>query len=383
MKNKAIKVLSIVPDNKINSQMIVAETTIGDYLEHAKEMTKNNTYQRKRVKDSHSVYALLNGDLKVGCTFPPLVLACVEDNMPKDINIIINDAFEKNELIILDGLQRTYTMLDVEEELEKKTELRQTFLSGKLILEIYVGINRLGILYRMLTLNTGQTKMSLRHQIEILYESLEGENVEGLEFFRQKDNKRVSTFKQFQYKDAVDCFYAYINRDPTGMDRDDVLEVVSNLEKLSTEKKDHDLFIGLISSFSMFMGKMDNLTNHWTLDQDKESIFGRNILSYFNKSIVMSGYGAALGELKDVGIIKSYEDIIPMIDKISLGCTGNELMDLLSKDISEIKADAKKIGLEQREFFNTLFKYLFVDISDDQSNMKNSLDKAYRRYKIL
>ena len=80
--------------------------------------------------------------------------------------------FKPENLIILDGLQRTYTILELIEELKSEEDNQEELskvLSNSIRIEVFLGINKIGILYRMLTLNTGQTPMSIRHQIEILY----------------------------------------------------------------------------------------------------------------------------------------------------------------------------------------------------------------------
>lgn len=58
-------------------------------------------------------------------------------------------------------------------KLREKEPHKETQFNENKLVEIYFKINRFGNLYRMLTLNTGQTPMSLRHQIEILYGNLD------------------------------------------------------------------------------------------------------------------------------------------------------------------------------------------------------------------
>ncbi|MFG6347328.1 MAG: hypothetical protein K1W15_01250, partial [Lachnospiraceae bacterium] len=138
-------------------------------------MVKNNDLQRKRVKTSKTVYSLLKPDLLNGCVIPPLVLAIVgyDDNIKNISNDGLQDYIKKNRsnVLILDGLQRTHTLIDAENEAirQKNTD---KFYNYKLRLEVYVNINKFGVLYRMLTLNTGQTPMSARHQMEMLYSDM-------------------------------------------------------------------------------------------------------------------------------------------------------------------------------------------------------------------
>ena len=105
----------------------------------------------------------------------------------------------KNELVILDGLQRTYTLVDLEQELiasGDETSLK-SFYGHKIRIEVYVGINRLGILYRMLTLNTGQTPMSLRHQIEMLYLDYSKTPPPGITLIREADNRPTTEISDY------------------------------------------------------------------------------------------------------------------------------------------------------------------------------------------
>ena len=70
-----MKSLSTIEDNRISSKNIIAECTFGEYLSFAADILKNNEFQRKRVKTSKTVYALLKDDLERGCVIPPIVLA--------------------------------------------------------------------------------------------------------------------------------------------------------------------------------------------------------------------------------------------------------------------------------------------------------------------
>ena len=168
-----MKIISRIDDKKISSTNIFIEIEYKEYLSFSKKIIHNNDLQRKRVKSSKTVYSLLKDDLKDGCIIPPIVLAISDAGYSKewsneDVEKFINRNIEK--LLILDGLQRTYTLIDAEKELKQEKDIEKIvdFEKRILRLELYVGINKFGILYRMLTLNTGQTPMSLRHQIEIL-----------------------------------------------------------------------------------------------------------------------------------------------------------------------------------------------------------------------
>lgn len=159
--------MSKIFDQRINSWNLYVESTFGEYLKFAKNIINNNELQRKRVKTSKTIYSLLKNDLQKGCIMPPLVLALVKTDIidvenPNQEKLLQYINENSKNVLLLDGLQRTYTLIDADTEMEKKSEEEyQKFLENKLRLEIYVEINKFGILYRMLTLNTGQTPMSL------------------------------------------------------------------------------------------------------------------------------------------------------------------------------------------------------------------------------
>lgn len=136
-----MNILSKSFDNRINSTNLYIEMPFEEYLNFAKDIIKNNELQRKRVKKSRTVYSLLKDDLKQGCVMPPLVLAITQDKTIDIKNIsnieLLNYIVEnKNKLVILDGLQRTYTLIDADSEMkDQDPESYSAFLKHTLRLE--------------------------------------------------------------------------------------------------------------------------------------------------------------------------------------------------------------------------------------------------------
>lgn len=158
-----MKIMSKIYDQRINSWNLYVESSFGEYLKFAQKIINNNDLQRKRVKTSKTIYSLLKADLQKGCIMPPLVLALIKKKVidaekPDEEKLLEYITENSDDVLILDGLQRTYTLIDADAEMQKcGKEEYERFLNNKLRLEIYVEINKFGILYRMLTLNTGQT----------------------------------------------------------------------------------------------------------------------------------------------------------------------------------------------------------------------------------
>jgi hypothetical protein len=377
-------------DNRIDSLNLLIETTIEEYYNLSKNILDNNEFQRRRVKSSSSVYSLLKTDLRQGCVIPPIVLALAIEAKPKkdETDEVLVDTINKNneKLIILDGLQRTYTIRDLVNELvEKDDPEKEKILKGKLRIEIYIGINKLGILYRMLTLNTGQTPMSSRHQIEIIYSDYIQSGVEGITLIKEVDGDTPNAEGEYKFRDIIEGFTSYLDRDYLTIDRTDILDNIKSLEKLAVENKGSDLFLEFLKTYDTFVKKMNSIGQAWTFDETglEQKLtgqpFARTALKIFNKSQVMTGFGSALGKLMDFGAIKNTSEVTEMIGKLPSENIGDILNTLIIR-LDSIRVVAKKIGNDQRMFFHFFFRELFDSKSDGYLNIENSINEAFKQY---
>ena len=380
--------MSKIFDNRINSCNLYVETTFGEYLSFAKDIIKNNELQRKRVRASKSVYSLLKNDLKRGCVIPPLVLAIAGN---KDINlnvenaIIAQDIVDKikndcKDILILDGLQRTYTLIDADTEMaQEEPKNYQKFLNYKLRLEIYVDINKFGVLYRMLTLNTGQTPMAARHQLEMLYRDKLNTSIEGVKLITDMQGKVNPDNNEFVFKNVIDGFNSYMNRNELPIDRQELLE------NMSSEDVSNDIFEEFLGIYVKVFNRLCEISNNYCLtDEDRDmyeisdSPFGKSVRKVFSTSQAMTGFGAAIGRMKDNGLIKDIEEINSMLDKIC--CKNNEwFLEMLVK-FDKIKQSSKKIGNAQRMFIQYFFRELFNKDSDSYLNLYAAVNNGYQKY---
>lgn len=385
-------VMSKIFDNRINSCNLYVETTFGEYLSFAKDIIKNNELQRKRVRASKSVYSLLKNDLKRGCVMPPLVLAIAGDkdiNLEAENSIIAQDIVDKiktdcKDILILDGLQRTYTLIDAEIK-QEEPESYQKFLNYKLRLEIYVDINKFGVLYRMLTLNTGQTPMAARHQLEMLYRDKLNTSIEGVKLITDVQGKADPEDNEFVFKNVIDGFNSYMNRNELPIDRQELLENIQMLENMSNEDVTNDIFEEFLGIYVKVFNKLCNVSNNYYLtDEDRDmyeisdSPFGKSVRKVFSTSQAMTGFGAAIGRMKDNRLIKDIDEIDTMLENIS--CVNNEwFLEMLVK-FDKIKQSSKKIGNGQRMFIQYFFRELFNKDSDSYLNLYAAVNNGYQKY---
>ncbi len=388
-----MKIMSKIYDQRINSRNVYVESSFGEYLKFAKKIIHNNELQRKRVKTSKTIYSLLKSDLQQGCIMPPLVLALTEIGVmnfenPDEEKLLAYIIENSENVLILDGLQRTYTLIDADEEMKLKGENKyEQFLNNKLRLEIYVEINKFGILYRMLTLNTGQTPMSARHQLEMLYSNMLGTEIDGVKLITDKEGKADPDENEFIFKNAIEGFNSYMNRNELPLDRQDILDNVKVLEHMAGENISEDLFKEFLETYIKIFTTLRKITeNHVITEEDLqeyqigESPFGKKASKIFSSSQALTGFGAAVGKMKDLKLIKSLTDIVGMLEKLEENNEGYTwMMEMLVK-LDTIKSSSKKIGNAQRMFFQYFFRELFNTESDSYLSLEDAVQNGYKKY---
>lgn len=384
-----MKPISALKDSRIDAINILVEMPIGEYAELASAITRKNPFQRKRVGSSKTVYSLLKQDLVRECVIPPVVLALTSASSDFDDADLetFGEHVENNKenLVILDGLQRTFTILDLLSELERSGDgdTLNRVKANKIRVEIYAGLNRIGILYRMLTLNTGQTPMSLRQQIEILYLDYLDAEIEGIELIRESDDISATKINQYSFKDAVEGFNSYLDRDELPIEKSDILENIASLEKLAKENQSKDLFKSYLNSWHRFIERLHHICGNTRLSDEylaeNGTPFGKNAQQIFKKPQAMSGFGAAVGKMIDFKMIEGFEDLDRVIELISIESCEDFLVEI-NNALNWIKLNTKKIGNAQRSYFQFFFRDLINKDSDSFSSPLKSAGSALRKY---
>ena len=387
-----MKVISRFYDSRIDSWNLYIESTFGEYLSFADYIIDNNDLQRKRVRTSKTVYSLLKNDLQKGCLMPSLVLA-VGSELEYEPEMITGDELlnyiktNPSNILILDGLQRTYTLIDAAKEIETYSEVYYKFCDFPLRMEMYLKINKFGVLYRMLTLNTGQTPMSTRHQLEMLYGDLLATKIDGMELISDTDGKADPDDNQFVFQYAIEGFNAYMNRSSLPINRQDLLENIKMLEKMAEEDTQSDLFRVFLECYIKVFKSLRVITNDYQITDDdineyeiSGSPFGRKTSKIFSTSQALTGFGAAAGKLKDFKLINSFDDISDMLDELRTKNCGTDWELELLKMMDNIRNTSKKIGNAQREFFQFFFRELFNREGDSYLDLASAVENGYHKY---
>lgn len=388
-----MKVLSKIQDKKIKTQNVLVEFSYEEYLGFAKDILESNPYQRKRVSSSKTIYSQLKNDMIAGCVIPPIVLASTET--------VETDSLSVSDLkssFILDGLQRTFTLIDAHEEIlrsEDREKIDQ-FLNQQIRVEIYTGINQFGILYRMLTLNTGQTPMSLRHQVEILYHHFDLDT-EEFKLYKEIDKGRATKLGEYKFDTMIDGFMSYLQASYLPINKSTLLETIKTLDTITNENLHQDLFKSFITLYNDFGKKLDE-TSSEQIDEYIETIaddslyeasgaeidkylFANNIFSFVSKSQLVTAFGAALAELKEHSVIDSMKDLRVSIGNIS--AQDVEWFSELNAKLYEIKQRSSKIGNAQRMYLNAFVTFLFTPSVNPAFDLLTAVKLANERYDVV
>jgi len=377
------KITYTLLDKKVNSQNIQFVMDIASYAELAGNIIENNPYQRNRVSKSGSIYSLLKEDILKGCIVPPIVLAStsqLKEGSSSD-DLLEEVLADFRNLKILDGLQRTLSIIDVyNNNREHFDSLAEQYL---IRIEAYLSISDSGILYRMLTLNTGQTPMTLRHQLEILFSKYADGELNGVSILRQVDEGSVKSINDYRFSDLIEGYTSFLEKNELPIDRVDILQTVRTIKFISDESSAKIEFSDFVDSYQALSHAFDVQFPGWIypddVDEDMRTAanpFGREVYKIFNKSQPLTGFGAAVGELIASGTIAGLDDINTLAPKLEF-----EESDLLriNKFLDDIRGESKKIGNGQRIFFKLFFKYLLDRDGSSFLRVSDSLERAKNR----
>ena len=235
-------------------------------------------------------------------------------------------------------------------------------LKNLIRVEIYLGLNKEGVLYRMLTLNTGQTPMSLRHQIEIIYSDLINKSNSSIfKLIKDTENENTKKIGYYKFSDAIDSFISYLENDYLQITREKLLSTVKSFDNLSKLKSQSNLFGDLITSYTLFTKKVDKSLSYRDIKSDldiSDNPFGIDTYTIFNKSQPLTGFGAASSRLINLNVYENINDVNNYIDKIDEDKLYDGILNLLTA-LNDVKIYSKKIGNSQRCLFYHFFRIFF------------------------
>jgi len=238
---------TFLEDKATGGKCFNAYISIEQYILLVKDVyERSNLFQRRLFDIKRKlVYNKLVRDLVKGVVIPTISIYI------EDIDEIIqNMEVDQEKIRILDGLQRTNCILYAYELLKNPEYDRLTydkiedpmpiknFLSKPIRVEIWTNLTVNGILYKMISLNAGQTRMDEEHQFEVLelplLKELEKQNIN---VFRKSEDRKRKGAHGFLLSNIVEGVIAYNYESPFPNKQ---ATAISLLDRLDVYKKRHD-----------------------------------------------------------------------------------------------------------------------------------------------
>jgi hypothetical protein len=396
-------------DQRVRALNVSLSIEVEEYLQLLEDIIDANELQRNKVR-SHNPRVLLKSDLLSGCVIPPIVLACSEagvagfredieraldSQLQTDPTVLfgkVQDVFRKHQLIILDGLQRSYALMEAARE-DVPREIHERFLKRELRIELQLGLSKRGLLYRMLTLNTGQTPMTLKHQLEILYKDYEDAGRDdGIALMSEKSGKKPQRIGDFSFADAVNMYQARLTGDAAPIDRAGIVDqlqrdqILQAYDEASNEDVDtRDIFAETLICYVSFIQRIDELALNWHYEGTEiNNPFGKSIFQIFVKPQPMGAFGATIGLVLDSGsksakIFATPDQIRRIVEQVNLPTNPAETFDQVIDLLAAVQARSKKVGEDQREFFSEWFRFIFDVEGSTYLDVAASANKAVGR----
>ncbi len=359
---KSLEIIGYTKDFRTDTNILYAQISISEYLELVGKDFDRFEIQRKREK--HKGYNRLKKDIEKGTLIPTITLAIEPSSVNQFEPLLeIKDSAKIIEMLvsltdkiyILDGLQRTYIINDINSKI--------TFNERQmLLLEIWFEEDIKHLIYRLIVLNSGQKPMSMRHQIELLFITMREtliQQIDGLILLEEKNEESRIKAKQFPFERLVTAYKSYLTKSPE-VDKDNIVaERMIESDMLDSDEE------FLSESFFKFTGTLEK---YCLLDEELFRIYnGTDQSKYRNwmadANVIQSFFSAA----KSFSSNEKREQIVnaaicKLLGELKEKNIGEDALNL--KDLYEIlsnEAISKKynIGFATRKLLTSAFVEYF------------------------
>ena len=217
-----ISILGTAVDVRTDTPVVYSQMSIPEYLAIVGNKFEQFHLQRRREK--HKAYGRLSSDIGEGALLPSITLAVKPEivasilpayeayrNDPSTAGDLAAALNAPGTVDILDGLQRTYIMRDL------ATDGAKFKKDQRILVEFWLERDLHNLIYRIIVLNAGQKPMSIKHQLELLFASLQESilsQLPGVEIYLERDNTRRSRAKKFAFHVIVSAYQAMITGSP-------------------------------------------------------------------------------------------------------------------------------------------------------------------------
>ncbi len=363
-----IEIIGFTRDFRTDTPILYALVTIPKYLELIGDNFQDFDIQRKRERGNKNTERMRK-DIKAGAVLPPITLAIKPDLLrddsdyekfaqaieSQDKETLLKKLDKTDQLFILDGLQRSFILRDLQKEREEEGTSFNP--NQRLLVEIWFERQFHNLIYRFVVLNAGQKKMSFRHQLDILFHGLKKDleaEFEGLALITERTEERRTNAKQYQMRFIATSYHYFLIKNYEIAKENLIAEQMQEDKILLTDDADFSKeFIDFKDYFNLYM-KLDELyftsqatsndTKRFLADESTMNAFFACVASYGNKT-----------PSKQARIKEALNSLInnPVGDFLAV-----EKHNTLKKGIPFAK---KNLGLAYKQFIFHGFREFFIE----------------------
>ncbi|MFN5169675.1 MAG: hypothetical protein ACK5DD_08625 [Cyclobacteriaceae bacterium] len=364
IKKRSLRIISSTKDLRTNTTVLYAQIDLEDYLNLVGENFDRFEIQRTRQK--YKAYNRMQGDILKGALLPTITLAINPQVVNNYIKLwdsdnhdgLVRKLYDSKNIYILDGLQRTYIINDL---IEAKERLKK---GQKLLLEIWLEKEIKHLIYRLIVLNAGQKPMSMRHQVELLFMTMQGkleEEIKDLELFKEKEETRRNKAKKLPFDRIVTAYYCFLTKSPEEK-RENI--VVKQMDEFEIFNSDEDLLSKIFFEFTKY------LKEYVLLDEQVFRVYENSVepeikspKNWLAEDNVINSFFSAVAQFKDDEIFvrridKAVKTLLTSLKKSKIGADP-----LALKTFSEIRKGINpkrvNVGFETRRILNSGWKEFF------------------------
>lgn len=360
----SFQIIGTTKDLRTNTNIYYAQISIEDYLNLVGDDFDRFDIQRPR--QDYRAYSRMKKDIIDGALLPTITLAI----NPKETHVFeqlfsSNDVkglserlLASNSIYILDGLQRTYILSDINKDNFKFKE------GQKLLVEFWLEKEIKHLIYRLIVLNAGQKPMSMRHQVELLFITMQDkiqEAISGLTLISERDESRRTKPKQFPFDRIVVAYYSFITKSAM-IKRDNIIvQELNEMEVINSNEDDLNQsfndFLFYLNMYALIDHETFRIYNHYT------DIKLKSPHNWFAEEITITSFFAAISQFATDEKRKERINIAlkAFLEKLTAAENHTDFLALnVLSDIREgISPKKYNVGVETRKILTNGFKEFF------------------------
>lgn len=352
-------------DIRTATPVIYAQMPIPDYLELVGDNFDKFSIQRRREK--HPAYSRMKDDIRAGALLPTITLSASLDAAVELKALCQAGSFqtvvERLKVVggvnILDGLQRTYILVDLRNE-------GHIFVPNHTVhLEIRIEENLNNLIYRIIVLNAGQKPMSMRHQIEVLFSAFHStleRNINGLELISENDMTRRTRARKYALDKVATAYHTFLLKSPEVEKQNIVAQQISEESVLAQDE------VKLGEDFAVFQRYLEKYA---ILDDEICRVYDGTLptaptgLSWFGNENVMNAFFSAASDFGSTLDRRQRVDtaIEALRAQLAGANAGEDPLGLitLQRIIEGLPIRKVNVGFGTRKLLNAAFKEYFRD----------------------